>query len=48
MFDFIVGMVFGSLLTSVPLLVWERLARSKATKAAAGVPELRWNAPRRK
>jgi hypothetical protein len=42
MFDFIVGMLFGSLLTLVPVLVWDRLARSRAiasTPSASSKPE---------
>lgn len=33
MYDFIVGMLLGSLLTIVPLLVWDRLARSRAAQS---------------
>ena len=44
MYDFIVGMLLGSLLTIVPLLVWDRLARSRAAHAAPDGVETDWRA----
>ena len=46
MYDFVVGMLMGSLLTIVPLLVWDRLARSRAAQSTAIGDELSWH-PRR-
>jgi hypothetical protein len=42
MYDFIVGMLLGSLLTIVPLLVWDRVARSRAGSSSPIGGGLRW------
>jgi hypothetical protein len=42
MYDFIVGMLLGSLLTILPLLVWDRLARSRATQAPPAADNFGW------
>jgi hypothetical protein len=42
MYDFIVGMLLGSLLTILPLLVWDRLARSRATPLPPVGQEFGW------
>ena len=46
MYDFIVGMLLGSLLTILPLLIWDRLARNRALQAPPTGDEFRWQ-PRR-
>jgi len=46
MYDFIVGMLLGSLLTIVPLLVWDRIARSRAVQSPPAEREFAWQ-PRR-
>ncbi len=46
MYDFIVGMMVGSLLTILPLLVWDRLARSRATPSSPAGGELGWQSRR--
>jgi hypothetical protein len=46
MYDFIVGMLLGSLLTIVPLLVWDRLARSKAARSEPVPVETDWRVAR--
>jgi hypothetical protein len=42
MFDFVVGMMIGSLLTIVPLLVWDRLERSKVARTERAMRDLAW------
>jgi hypothetical protein len=42
MYDFIVGMMLGSLLTIVPLLVWDRVARSRAASSGQTDGEFGW------
>jgi hypothetical protein len=46
MYDFIVGMLIGSLLTIVPLLVWDRLARSRSTQSPPVGDEFGWQGRR--
>ena len=46
MYDFIVGMLLGSLLTILPLLVWDRIARSRAPQLPPAEREFGWQ-PRR-
>jgi hypothetical protein len=46
MYDFIVGMLMGSLLTILPLLVWDRIARSRATPSSPADDDFAWQ-PRR-
>ena len=46
MYDFIVGMLLGSLLTILPLLVWDRIARSRVPELPPAGSELGWQ-PRR-
>jgi hypothetical protein len=46
MYNFIVGMLLGSLLTILPLLIWDRVARSKAARSAANVVEANWRMAR--
>jgi hypothetical protein len=46
MYDFIVGMMLGSLLTILPLLIWDRLARSRAAQSNPLGGDIGWH-PRR-
>ncbi len=46
MFDFIVGMLLGSLMTLVPVLIWDRTARSRVERPAISESPLIWH-PRR-
>jgi hypothetical protein len=46
MYDFIVGMLLGSLLTILPLLVWDRVARSRASQSSSVGGDIGWQ-PRR-
>jgi hypothetical protein len=46
MYDFIVGMLLGSLLTIVPLLVWDRILRSRATQSHQAGDEFDWQSRR--
>ena len=45
MFDFIVGMLLGSLMTLVPVLIWDRIVRSRAEPVESERP-FAWH-PRR-
>lgn len=42
MYDFIVGMLLGSLLTILPLLIWDRVARSRSAPSRQAVDEFGW------
>ncbi len=42
MYDFVVGMLLGSLLTILPLLIWDRVARSRATHSPQPGDEFGW------
>ena len=46
MFDFIVGMVLGSLMTLVPVLIWDRIARSRAGEPAESERPFGWQTHR--
>lgn len=43
MFDFIVGMLLGSLMTLVPVLIWDRIVRSRAERPPKSDSPLIWH-----
>ena len=46
MYDFIVGMLLGSLLTFMPLLIWDRVTRSRTTQTPQAGREFGWQSRR--